>query len=182
MEANNEETTHWLSRLSAPLPSSPYEFRFPNLRHLDLRACNVDGPALFPFIRALHSLPHLTALALSSPPSGTLGAKLFDLLSSPSPSPVTSAMVPTTPTDSTFPSPSSLATGIWVLPNLCGFCVQNCRDISGHELLRLVRARLNHPGEVKAIRYLRISQCYSVDAEVVDMLKSLVDVVVTTST
>ena len=79
MEANNEETTHWLSRLSAPSPSCPSESRFPNLRHLDLRACNIDGSALFPFIRALHALPHLTALALSSPPSGTLGAKLFDL-------------------------------------------------------------------------------------------------------
>jgi hypothetical protein len=63
---------------------------------------------------------------------------------------------------------------------MCALCVQNCRDISGHELLRLVRARLNHTGEVKAIRYLRISQCYSVDAEVVDTLKGLVDTVVTT--
>jgi len=181
MEPNNEETTHWLSRLSAPSPSSPFEFRFPDLRHLDLRACNIDGPALFPFIRALHSLPHLTALALSSPPSGTLGSKLFDLLSSPSPSPA-SSIIPTSPTDAALPSPSSLTTslaGVWVLPNLCAFCVQNCRDISGHELLRLVRARQNHVGEVKALRYLRISQCYSVDTEVVDTLKSLVDVVVT---
>lgn len=182
MEPNNEETTHWLSRLSAPSPTSPYEHRFPELRHLDLRACNIDGPALFPFIRALHGLPHLTALALSSPPSGTLGAKLFDLLSSPSPSPLppASSTVPTSPTDTSFSSSSlsNAPAGVWVLPNLHALCVQNCRDVSGHELLRLVRARQSHAG-VKAIRYLRITQCYSVDAEVVDLLKGLVDVVVT---
>lgn len=181
MEPNNEETTHWLSRLSAPSLTSPSECRFGNLRHLDLRACNIDGSALFPFIRALHALPHLTALALSSPPSGTLGPKLFDLLSSSSPS--SSTVSPITPTESSFPLSSSLATnqpaGVWILPNLCAFCVQNCRDISGHELQRLVRARLAHAGEVKVIRYLRISQCYSVDAEAVDTLKGLVDTVVT---
>jgi hypothetical protein len=90
---------------------------------------------------------------------------------------------PTSPTDTSFLSSSSSLSntpaGIWVLPNLCALCVQNCRDVSGHELLRLVRARQNHAGGVKAIRYLRITQCYSVDAEVVDLLKGLVDVVVT---
>jgi hypothetical protein len=181
MEPNNEETTHWLSRLSAPSPISPFELRFPDLRHLDLRACNIDGPALFPFIRALHGLPHLTALALSSPPSGTLGAKLFDLLSSPSPSPSPiSSSVHTSPiNDSSSSSLTNPPAGVWVLPNLYALCVQNCRDISGHELYRLVNARRNHTHEVKAIRYLRISQCYSMDAEVVDMLKTLVDAVVT---
>ena len=94
-----------------------------------------------------------------------------------------STVSPITPTESSFPLSSSLATnqpaGVWILPNLCAFCVQNCRDISGHELQRLVRARLAHAGEVKVIRYLRISQCYSVDAEAVDTLKGLVDTVVT---
>lgn len=177
METNNEETTHWLSRLSAPSPTSPFESRFPSLRQLDLRACNIDGSALFPFIRALHALPHLTALALSSPPSGALGSKLFDLLSTPSSSPFTA-----TTTSSVSGTPTSLpvqTAGVWILPNLRALCVQSCRDISGHELLRLVRARHNHVGEVKVLRYIRISQCYSVDAEVVDILKGLVDVVVT---
>lgn len=178
MDSQNEETTYWLSRLSTPC--------FPNLRHLDLCACNIDGLALFPFIRALHALPSLTTLGLSSPRSGILGWKLFDLLSLPSPSspsPYPAPPIPTTSstTDlplSSAPPPQSQQAGVWILPNLRALCVQHCHDISGHELLRLVRARCNNPGGVEVLRYLRISRCDSVDQEAVDLLKGLVDVVV----
>ena len=168
MEENNEETTHWLLRLAAP--SQAGLPRFPNLRHLDLRAFNVDGPALFPFIRAMYALPQLTALMLSSPPCGSLGSKLFELLSAPSPSPSPDA-------------PSN--TGLWILPNLRALCIQHCRDITGHELLRLVQARsaaaaVAEEGQgVKAIKFLRISGCY-VDNEVVEMIRAVVDIVATT--
>lgn len=152
MEHSSDEGMNWLARLG---PSVLSQQRFPSLQHLDLRACNIDGPALVPFVRVLHSLPQLTALALSSPPCGSLGTKIFELLAG---------------------GPG--ATGEWLVPKLQALCVQNCRDVSGHELLRVVLARAGSSvREVEDIRYLKIAQCYSMDQEVLDQLIQLVETV-----
>ena len=71
----DDSGVQWLQHVTFISPP-----RLPSLRYLDLRACKVDGGALFPFARALHNLSELTALALSSPPSGCVGTKLFDVL------------------------------------------------------------------------------------------------------
>ncbi|KAA1472387.1 hypothetical protein DENSPDRAFT_821172 [Dentipellis sp. KUC8613] len=149
MESNNEENMQWLVQMSLDSQT-----RFPTLRHLDLRACSVDGAALVPFIRALHQLPHLSALGLSSPPSGHIGSRFFDILAS----------LPFNPSET------------WLLPELEALCLQNCRDVSGHELLAIVRARNLSPG-VRSIRFLKISQCYGLDHDVLDQLQLLVDTV-----
>src|SRR5260370_16668918 len=95
--------------------------RFPLLRPLDLRSCNIDGVGLVPFVRALHELPNLTALGLSSPPSGVLGPRLFEVLA-------------------TAPEANDAGVaGRWLLPRLQALSVQNCPDISAHELLHVPR-------------------------------------------
>ncbi|OBZ67398.1 hypothetical protein A0H81_12552 [Grifola frondosa] len=146
MDHTAGEDLHWLA-LASPQ-------RFPALRHLDLRACTLEGAALVPFVRALHQLPQLTALGLSAPPSGTLGGRIFDLLAA---------------------GPS--ATGSWLLPRLQAICLQSCRDISGHELMRVICARRAAPAEVAEIQYLKIAQCYSLDPEVLEHLRALVPTV-----
>lgn len=150
MESTPRENMHWLLRISHATPT-----RFPALRYLDLRACSIDGPGLASFVRALQQLPQLTGLALSSPPSGSLGQKIFDLL----------ATGPAT-------------RGAWLLPRLQGLCVQFCRDLTGHELLRVVRARntVSDP-EVEDIKYLRIEWCYSLDPDALEQLMALVETV-----
>ncbi|TFY73762.1 hypothetical protein EWM64_g10249, partial [Hericium alpestre] len=45
MDPQSEESMQWLMRLSLDSPR-----RFPVLRHLDLRSCNIDGAALLPFV------------------------------------------------------------------------------------------------------------------------------------
>jgi hypothetical protein len=106
---------------------------FPALRHLDLRAISTTGPALYTFIRALHGLSQLTALAISSPPSGCFGARLWEILSQPS--------RPQEPSLSPNISSGNESRQEWVLPRLTALIVQNARDVSGHEILRVVRAR-----------------------------------------
>jgi hypothetical protein len=127
-----------------PIATIPYQplyaqSPFPALRHLDLRAISTTGPALYPFIRVLHNLPHLTALAISSPPSGCFGVRIWELLSSPSRthefSPSSSSSTPTT-SDLNQKQKQD-----WILPMLKALIVQNARDVSGHEILRVVRAR-----------------------------------------
>lgn len=148
MESNTEDSMQWLSRMSLTCNE-----HLPSLRHLELRTCNVDGAALAPFVQALHHMPQLTALALCSPPTGNLGARLFDLMAG-----------------------GPAVTGRWLLPNLQALCVQSCRDITGYELLRLLRARqgLMVP-DVQDIRVLRIAPCYPLDVDIVDLLKQNVD-------
>ncbi|TFK46771.1 hypothetical protein OE88DRAFT_1666985 [Heliocybe sulcata] len=141
MDSSADETTAWLSLL--PMTS------LPALRLLDVRACTLDGASLPPFIRALHALPQITALGLSSPPSGMLGNKLFDLLAAGPP---------------------------WLLPNLEALCLQSCRDLSGHEVLRVANARLGERG-VSPLKYLKFSQCYALDPEVMDQVKRIVPTV-----
>ncbi|KDQ58513.1 hypothetical protein JAAARDRAFT_176490 [Jaapia argillacea MUCL 33604] len=142
MDCPNDDNLNWLSKLT--------EDRFPSLRYLDLRGCNLDGVHLVPFIRALHQLPRLIALGISCPPSGTLGAKLFNLLASPGDD--------------------------WILPRLQALCLQSCRDISGHEILKVVTARngMVEP-DVADIRFLKLAQCFSLDPDVVDVLSGLVE-------
>ena len=147
MDASNDENTQWLVRMS--MDSA---VRFPVLRQLDLRSCNIDGVGLVPFIRALHQLPHLTALGLSSPPSGVLGPRLFEVLAA-------------TPDA----SEGGMA-GQWLLPRLQALCVQNCRDVSGHELLQVAWARNAGGASVSPIRYLKIAQCYGLDPETHEQL------------
>lgn len=147
MDASNDENTQWLVRMS-----TDSAMRFPVLRQLDLRSCNIDGVGLVPFVRALHQLPDLTALGLSSPPSGVLGPRLFEVLA--------------TAPDVT----EGGGTGQWLLPRLQALCVQNCRDISGHELLQVAWARNAGGASVSPIRYIKISQCYGLDPETHEQL------------
>jgi hypothetical protein len=149
MDTASGESMHWLGRVAAESAT-----RFPALRHLDLKACNIDGAALVPFVRALHQLPGLTGLGLSSPPTGHLGGRLFEQL----------AWRP--------------ADGVpWLLPRLQALCVQNCRDVSGHELLNVVRARAAGGPGVQPLRYLKVSQCFGLDPEMHQALTRLVDAV-----
>lgn len=146
-----EGNLQWLQHVSSFSPT-----HLPSLRFLDLRACNIDGSALFPFIRALRQLPQITALAISSPPSGFMGAKLFDVMTS---SPATTG-------------------DQWILPKLEAFCIQQCRDVTGHELLRLVRARYGPSvRDAVDIRYLKIAQCFGLDPDILEQITGLVDVV-----
>lgn len=145
--APDDTGVQWLQHVASISPP-----RLPSLRYLDLRACNVEGAALFPFVRALRHLPELTALALSSPPSGCIGTKLFDVLT-----------LGQTSTEK-------------IAPNLQALCLQNCRDVTGHELARLVRSRLgsNHTA---TIEYLKLAQCYTLDLTALKQLAALVPVV-----
>lgn len=148
MDSSNDENTQWLVRMSIDSAT-----RFPVLSQLDLRACNIDGVGLVPFVRALHLLPNLTALGLSSPPSGALGPRLFEVLGA-------------------APDPSSDGGvgGQWLLPRLQALCVQNCRDISGHELLQIAWARHAGGAAVSPIRFLKIAQCYGLDNDTHEQL------------
>ena len=205
-----EDSAGFLARVCVPgplasfpmstIPHQPMYNRspFPSLRHLDLRSISTTGPAMYHFIRALHSLPLLTALALSSPPSGCFGSRIWELLGAPcvlAPSPI-------------LEGPSSgKEKHVWILPELQALIIQNARDVSGHEILRVVRARkaasagargvdgaprtgveaANAPGEVERaegdggaavaqIMYLKISGCYALDrdGEIVEELKRAV--------
>ncbi|GBE83762.1 hypothetical protein BKA93DRAFT_493351 [Sparassis latifolia] len=150
MEPSSDENMHWLSCMSSALRS-----RSPSLRQLDLRACNIDGTALVSFVRALHQLPQLTALSLSSPRLGPLSMQFFELL----------AAGPAT-------------TGAWILPQLRALCVQQCGEITGHELLRVVRARRDTAiSDANGICFLKIAHCEGLDEEVLEQLRSVVHTV-----
>jgi F-box associated protein len=147
MDSSNDENTQWLVRMSIDSAT-----RFPVLSQLDLRSCNIDGVGLVPFVRALHHLPNLTALGLSSPPSSVLGPRLFEVLGA---------------------APDSSDGGVgsqWLLPRLQALCIQNCRDISGHELLQVVWARNAGGAAVSPIRYIKIAQCYGLDPDTHEQL------------
>ncbi|KAI0716379.1 hypothetical protein C8Q76DRAFT_616820 [Earliella scabrosa] len=149
LSVNSGEDLQWLTRISMS-PS-----RFPALRLLDLRNCNFNGSSLVPLIRALHQLPQLTGLGISSPATGLVGTRIFDMLAA---------------------GPDTL--GEWLLPRLEALCVQSCGDISGHEILRVVSARRGAAApEVANISYLKITQCYLLDPEVLARLTELVDTV-----
>ena len=137
----------WLQHVTSISPP-----RLPSLRYLDLRACNVDGAALFPFVRALRHLPELTALALSSPPSGCIGIKLFDVLT------------------------LGQTAAEKIAPKLQALCLQNCRDVTGNELVRLVHSRLDS-SDAGMIGYLKLAQCYALDLTALKRLTALVSVV-----
>ncbi|KAH9006419.1 hypothetical protein EDB86DRAFT_3061403 [Lactarius hatsudake] len=147
MDTSNDENTQWLVRMAMDSAT-----RFPLLCQLDLRSCNIDGVGLVPFVRALHQLPDLTALGLSSPPSGVLGPRLFEVLA-------------------TAPEANDAGiAGRWLLPRLQALCVQNCRDISGHELLQVAWARNAGGAAVSPLRYVKIAQCYGLDPETHEQL------------
>ncbi|KAI0642546.1 hypothetical protein C8Q79DRAFT_218338 [Trametes meyenii] len=149
LSVNSGEDLHWLSHISL----SPR--RFPCLRLLDLRNFNFGGAGLAPFVRALHHLPQLTGLGLTSPSTGIVGSRLFEMLAA---------------------GPDTM--GEWLLPRLEALCMQNCADISGHELLRVVGSRRGTAaGQVANIAYLKLSQCYLLDPEALERLKDLVDTV-----
>lgn len=152
LSVNSGEDLQWLTRISFA-PS-----RFPLLRLLDLRNCNFIGSALVPLVRALHQLPQLTGLGISSPSTGLVGTRIFDMLTA---------------------GPDTL--GEWLLPRLEALCLQSCADVSGHEVLRVVMARRGAAApDVANITYLKISQCYLLDPEVSNRLAELVDTVRTT--
>jgi F-box-like len=154
MDTSNDENTQWLVRMSTSSAT-----RFPVLHQLDLRSCNIDGVGLVPFVRGLHQLPQLTALGLSTPPSGALGPRLFEVLA--------------TAPDSGDPANAG-GGGKWLLPRLQALCVQNCRDISGHELLQVAWARNAGGASVSPIRYIKIAQCYGLDLETQEQLSRAV--------
>jgi len=137
----------WLQHVTSISPP-----RLPSVRYLDLRGCNVDGTALFPFVRVLRRLPELTALALSSPPSGCIGTKLFDVLT------------------------LGQTAAEKVTPKLQALCLQNCRDVTGHELIRLAQSRLGS-NDAGTIGYLKLAQCYALDLTALEQLTGLVSVV-----
>jgi len=137
----------WLQHITSISPP-----RLPSVRYLDLRACNIDGTALFPFVKVLRRLPELTALALSSPPSGCTGTKLFEVLT------------------------LGQNTSEKITPKLQALCLQNCRDVTGHELIKLVQSRLGS-NDVRAIEYLKLAQCYALDLTALEQLTGLVSVV-----
>lgn len=143
----DETGVQWLQHIASISPP-----RLPSLRYLDLRACNVEGAALFPFVRALRNLPELTALALSSPPSGCIGIKLFDVLTLG------------------HTAAEKLA------PKLQALCLQNCRDVTGRELIGLAQSRLGS-NDTGTIEYLKLAQCYSLDLTALEQLAALVSVV-----
>ncbi|KZV65341.1 hypothetical protein PENSPDRAFT_614195 [Peniophora sp. CONT] len=145
MDSSSESAAHWLARVAEDASE-----RFPVLKMLDLRAVPLDGSAIYPFVRALHNLPRLTGLALSYPSSGVLGGRLLDILST-----------------------SSDGAG-WILPRLEAIALQGYRDVSGHEILRLVRARSAGKG-VQSIRYVKISDCFALDGEVLSQLSQAVE-------
>lgn len=129
--------------------------RFPALRLLDLRNCTFTGPSLVPLVRALHHLPQITGLGISTPATGVVGTRIFDMLAA-----------------------GAEILGEWLLPRLKAISVQNCGDISGHELLRVVSARRDAAEpEVSKIVFLKITQCYSTDPEVLERLTQIVDTV-----
>ena len=68
--------------------------------------------------------------------------------------------------------------GEWLVLRLEALSVQNCGDISGHELLRVVSARRGAAApQVANITFLKITQCYLLDPEVLERLIPLVDTV-----
>ena len=146
MDSSAEGAAHWLSGVAEDA-----EKRFPALKMLDLRAVTIDGSAIYPLVRALNNMPMLTGLALSYPSTGVLGARLVDILS--------------TPSDGSE----------WVLPRLEAFAVQGFRDVSGHEILKLVNARKTGKG-ASSLRYVKISDCFALDGEVLSLLSQAVDV------
>lgn len=124
-----------LSFLAGSMPTPKIACaRFPSLTELDLRNINVDGPALFPFIRTLRALPKLNALGVCNPPNSAVSPKLFELLARPH----EGFVEPAKDAD----ADAELASN-WLLPNLRALSFGNCRDISGHEIFRVVRARNN---------------------------------------
>jgi hypothetical protein len=136
-----------------------------SLRLLDIRNINTDGSALFPFARILRRLPNLTALGICSPPSGTVGGKFFDLLA----------------------NPSYGANGeTWLLPRLKALAIVNARDVSGHEVLGVIRARkstwisgggdLVKASPVEKMDFVRIAQCYGLEDDTVDTLRDAVEI------
>ena len=143
-----DTSVQWFQHVASISPP-----RLPSLRYLDLRACNVDGAALFPFVRVLRNLPELSALALSSPPFGCIGVKLFDVLT------------------------LGQTAAEKIVPKLEALCLQNCRDVTGHELLRLVRSRLGSNDMPGTIGYLKLAQCYALDLTALEQLVGLVSVV-----
>lgn len=143
-------SSSWLTRLA----SAAHSGRLPSLRHLELRNCTTDGAsALGPLVQALHALPKLQAFGICAPPSGCAGARLFELLAG---------------------GPGR--TGRWLVPELCALRLAGCRDVTGHEVLRVVQARADaDEGEgVKRLRMVRLAPCYPLDPEVVDTLRSSV--------
>jgi hypothetical protein len=206
---STEDSVGFLARVCGPspgtwaaldtIPHQPSYSRnpFSSLRHLDLRGISTTGPAIYSFIRALHSLPQLTALALSSPPSGCFGSRIWKLLGEPCVS---------APSLAWEGSSSERDRQTWILPALQALVIQNARDVYGHDILRLVRARKaasagsrgagrgmqtivdaddmqqteGGDGAVAEVTYLKISGCYTLnrDGEIVNELKMFVRTVV----
>ncbi|EJF57801.1 hypothetical protein DICSQDRAFT_173550 [Dichomitus squalens LYAD-421 SS1] len=153
LSVNSGVDLQWLTQIS--LTSS----RFPALRLLDLCNCLFTGPSLVPLVRALHHLPQLTGLGISTPATGVVGTHIFDMLAA---------------------GPDTL--GEWLLPRLEAIGVQNCEDVTGHELLRVVTARRGAAApEVSNIVFLKITQCL-LDSEVLERLTQKVDTVLTVDT
>jgi hypothetical protein len=148
-----------LGFLASLLVESP----LPNLQFLDVRNANTDGTALHSFIRVLRKLPKLIALGICSPPTGTIGGRIFEILSTPT---------------------SATGKEAWLVPQLKALAITNCRDISGHEVLRVVSARkgawnsgggdILKASVVQKLDFVRIAQCYGLEDDIADALQDAV--------
>ena len=105
------------------------------------------------------SAPGVSATGLTgwqgAPPSGCAGARLFELLAA-----------------------GPARTGTWLLPSLHALRLAGCRDVTGHEVLRVVHARGDAAasGErVSRLAYVRLAPSYPLDPEVVENLRGSVD-------
>ncbi|KAI8976628.1 hypothetical protein BD414DRAFT_159710 [Trametes punicea] len=147
LSVHSGDDIHWITRVSL------FPQRFPSLRVLDLRNINLTGAGLSPFMRALHQLPQLTGLGLTSPSTGLIGSRFFEMLAA---------------------GPETI--GEWILPRLEALCFQACPDVSGHDLLGVVTAR-RAAAQVSNLSYVKFSQCYNVDPQAVERLESLVHTV-----
>lgn len=154
---------------------------FPLLRSLDLRNVNVNEASLLPLVQTLRALPRLSALGICNPPSGVAGPKFFDLLSRPCEPPSLPLLL-----DPTSPLEQHRQPSRWLVPELRALSLQNCRDVSGHEVLRVLRARIGgaeaedeygrkREPEVEKIKYVRMNQCFGVEEEMVESIRGVVD-------
>ena len=150
MDSGHEsDNLSWLEHLASASDSG----RLSSLHHLEMRACATEDAVLGPIVGALHRLPQITQFGISMPPSGNIGPRLFQALASPS------GMM-----------------GAWLLPRLQVLSLFGCKDVTGHEVLRVIQARRQaEPGSVARVKMVRLVPLYPLDPEVLDTLRENLD-------
>lgn len=147
MDSGHEsENLSWLEHLA----SASDQGRLSSLYHLEMRACATEDAVLGPIVGAFHRLSQLSQLGISMPPSGHIGTRLFQALCNP-----------------------SGVMDAWLLPRLEVLSLFGCRDLTGHEVLRVVQTRRRaDPGSgVARVRMVRLVPLYPLDPDVLDTLR-----------